>query len=146
MKILPSIVLIFIFAFSVCGRWNSEIRGKASDLAGKTKVYLKARTTKSSEIMVKVLQKENLFEVVSEARAADFVLEYIEYTLLTKSSSLGKRSEVGDMSAYFINGAGQRVVAWRQIKDKYQAAGWGWKRKETEELLAAEFIKAYKGK
>jgi hypothetical protein len=86
--------------------------------------------------MEKVLKKENFFEIVSEPKDADFMLEYKLISKKPGSSGLptGSFVHTGEMSAYFFN-VDRRVV---ECHSPIEGRG----RVSCQQI----YLKAYKGK
>jgi hypothetical protein len=145
MKTILSTIIILMLALAAFGQTDLPIIGKVSDLTGKTKVYLLAETTKSREKIQKILNKDKTFQIVADAKDADFILEFKPISKTQPASlGIGRFEDVAEMTAYFYNPEKRKVVAWSMTKDKYKK-GWGGT-KENENFLTNEFLKVVKGK
>jgi hypothetical protein len=147
MKTICGLFLCLIFSFSTRAQTELPIIGKISDLEGKKKVYLLAETTDSRTKIQKVLDKEKLFEIVSDPEKAEFI---IEFKPISKSQpisiGIGTFKDIAEMNVYFYNSNKKKVIAWSATKDKYKDSGFGYGTKDNEALLTKSFLKTYKGK
>jgi hypothetical protein len=146
MKIICGLLLCLALSFSTRAQTELPVVGKISDLEGKKKVYLLAETTDSRAKIQKVLDKEKLFEIVSDPEKADFI---IEFKPISKSQPVsfgfGTFKDIAEMNIYFYNSNKKKVIAWSATKDKYKDSGFGGV-KDNEVLLTKSFLKIYKGK
>lgn len=126
-------------AFAAFGQEDLPIMGKVSDISGKTKVYLIAPTTKSRERIQKVLDKDKSLQIASDAKEADFMLEFkpIAKTRYPIEDS-------AEMTAYFYNSEKRKVVVWSKTYDRFKKVIG--KLEENEDALTKQFLKAIKDK
>lgn len=139
MKTIVSIFFIITLTFVAFGQEDLPIIGKVSDLTGKTKVYLVSPTTKSRERIQKVLDKDKYFQIVSDSKEADFILEFKPI-----SKTRYPIEDSAEMTAYFYNSEKRKVVVWSQTYDRFKKVIG--KLKENENALVEQFLKAVKGK
>ncbi|HLM62076.1 MAG TPA: hypothetical protein VK308_14815 [Pyrinomonadaceae bacterium] len=139
MKTIFSIFFILMLAFVAFGQEDLPIIGKVSDLSEKTKVYLIAPTTKSRERIQKILDKDKSFQIVSDPKEADFMLEFkpIAKTRYPIEDS-------AEMTAYFYNAEKRKVLAWSKTYDRFKKVIG--KLEENEDALTKQFLKAIKDK
>ena len=128
-----------MLAFVAFGQEDLPIIGKVSDLSEKTKVYLIAPTTKSRERIQKILDKDKSFQIVSDPKEADFMLEFkpIAKTRYPIEDS-------AEMTAYFYNAEKRKVLAWSKTYDRFKKVIG--KLEENEDALTKQFLKAIKDK
>lgn len=135
MKTIFSVFFISIITFATFGQEELPIIGKISDLSEKTKVYLFAPTTKSTERIQKILDKDKTFKIVSDAKEADFI---IEFKPIAKTRYPIEDS--AEMIVYFYNGEKRKVIAWSKTYDRFKKV-FG-KLEENEDALTKQFLKA----
>lgn len=132
-------VFTLILTFFTFAQEDLPIIGKASDLAGKTKVYLTAPTTKSRERIQKILNSDKSFQIVSDVKDSDFILDFKPIT-----KTRYPIEDSAEMTAYFYNSEKRKLVAWSETYDRFKKVIG--KLEENENALTRKFLKAVKVK
>ena len=91
------------------------------------------------------LKKQEILQVVSDPKDAQFILEYKQ---LSETGSFGAAGATyrqrSEMQAYFYKGK-QKIVAWSATEEYNQASGISLE-KPNETVLTRKFLKALKKK